>query len=205
MSSPQKINSGQNPSGQNPSGQNPTQPVYVYSQPQKDGVEKIYDGAASFGKVMAVFGAIIMTVITIVIFVAGIKVLTNKNPKQSVNGTVISATCDSLGVDRNDNPVYECSMHITYSVNGQAYTIVIDDERESRRYSVGDTVVVYYDPNNPSNGTINAPFTKNQAKVAMIIVSVLCLLTWLWTYAVFKVKFLAAMQGVNTGMGLFGR
>lgn len=169
-----------------------------------DGTSRVYDRAASFGKVMANIGAVVMTIVYIIVVVYGIRVIRDKNPKLSTDGTITSVDCNQAIYDRN-NMGYSCSFTIDFTANGKAYTINISNQREDHTYSVGQTIKVYYNPTNPTDATLDAPLDKNGAKLMIGVATGLLLLCWLWVWAVHRFQFLAAMQGVDSGLRLFGR
>ena len=137
------------------------------SPPQKSqGVGgKIYSGAASFGRIMATIGAVIMTIIGIVMIGLGIHILVAKSTKVKTSGQVISAQCDQW-VDKENNSSggtsshstlkFKCDLQIKYMVKGKNLPAHVNTN-STVHYKKGDKINVYYDKSNPNNVGVDGP------------------------------------------------
>lgn len=177
----------------------------IASQSHPTGIaSQSYNGIASFGKIVAVIGAVITTIICIIVIIFGLITIFDKNPKQATQATITSVICYDM-YEQNTHK-YICSLHLNYMVNGQAYTAVLDNQKLNQLYTVGQTITIYYDPRNPDrNIQISAPLSKNSARLMIYIAVGVMLLSWGWVWLTRRYKFLAAVQGVDTGLGILRR
>lgn len=165
---------------------------------------EIYSGSASFGRITAFIGAIFTSILAIVMIIIGIVILVKKNHKKSVIGTVkncreLANKCCTQSGPHGDR--FHCSLTISYEVDNHTYTTNIDTNSE-KSYSIGSTITLYYDPDNPSHVSQKQSIPRWTGGVLIGIALFLVTSAWLWVWLTRKYKFAAASQGVGSGLSI---
>lgn len=168
---------------------------------------EIYSGAADFGRVWTLLGAIVGTIIGIATIILGIYIITKKSWLSSV-GTITAingdpkGTCTQSGQNNQNGQtqqVYSCNIDIIYTFEGKNYTQTVYYSGNFQHY-VGEHVNIYINPNNFSNISLD----KNIPKFIGWIIIVIALLVmggaWFWFWASQKYKFIAAAEGAGAGL-----
>jgi hypothetical protein len=156
-------------------------------------VGQIYSGAADLGRVYAIIGVVIGTLIGIAMIVGGSYVLYKKDPfTASVTGKVVSRSCFASN----------CSIGVTYNVNGIAYnagfTVAIQDP-----YVVGSSITVWYDPSNPNSSEVQR-LPHDVLGWGLIVGGVVIIaLVWFTLFLSRRYKFFAAAEGAYGTYRLF--
>jgi hypothetical protein len=172
-----------------------------YNKPgQKD---DFYTGVASFGRIMAVVGAVIATIIGLLMFGFGIHILVSKSNKVKTTGQTITVHCDPWTKYENNSSklMYKCSLAVKYLVDGKWVHghLTVDS---GTRYTDGENINLYYDKENPSNIGMDGPVPHNVGWLLIVLGILFVAGSWLWVYLTRKYKFAAAMQGADSGLGL---
>jgi len=158
----------------------------------------IYDGAASFGMGMAKSILIFCIIATIVVSFISIYLLVTpgKYPKE-VDGTVVnSSNCQSTkNTWRFSMTGRLCYSKVKYTVNGTAYTEIIEFLSPANE---GQSVKLVYDPANPRIVKRKGLGRKKWAGLMVAIAVGITLFNWLIYYLANKYKFVAAAVGVYT-------
>ena len=164
--------------------------------------EKIYSGTATVGRLTAVVGAVMGTLVGLVLITVGIVMIVHHTKLTSeVLGTVKNPNCSSAFI--NDNKVaYNCTFEVAYTVEEKPYTKEITLDDSPRVYSAGDSVTVYYDPKDPSNASTNSDNTKVPGIIFLVIGIIVPIGAWLWWYFAHRYKAVAAAGGVAAGLDL---
>ena len=167
--------------------------------------ESIYSGTASFGRAMAVVGVVFAMIAALIMIPLGIYFIVHKTKLTSqtsgtVSGTQGSDQCGSARVD-NNNVVYDCTFGVKYSVENKSYNINATTSGPIQ-YKGGDSVTVYYEPNNPSNGSINSDNTDVIGVVLLVLGIIIPTVAWIWWYFARKSKAVAAAGGVMAGLDI---
>ena len=171
--------------------------------------EEIYSGTATFGRIMAVVGVVISTIAALIMIPLGIYFIVHKTKLVSTtNGTVHSVSCvakihhdDDDDDDDDDTIEYDCSLTVNYKVGNNSYSINTNTT-STAQYKEGDTITVYYDPNNPSNAALDADNTHVIGIIILVIGIIVPLVAWIWWYFARKYKAVAAAGGVAAGLDL---
>jgi hypothetical protein len=167
---------------------------------------EIYSGAASFGKVWAIIGAVMSTLIGIGMIIIGITILVHKDRNPHTTATVIACpkpdnNCCDAWTDANNVRQYSCVLQVKYNVNGKDYTKVINTTGTTQ-YNVGSTVPISYDPNNPQDVKTSFPPPHWLGWVLIVLALIVIFGSWVWVWLTRKYKFAAAAQGVAGGVHL---
>lgn len=105
-----------------------------------------YDGSATVGRIAAVFGLIIGILIAIGLLVGGFYVLRTTNKyTASVSGRVLESNC-------SPNIANGCDVNVQYYVGGKPYTKTFNVDRNVVK---DQSILVAYDPQNPSDAMLN--------------------------------------------------
>lgn len=163
-------------------------------------VAAIGSGVATYGKIRAVFGAVLGAIIIIAVIALGINRLDDKHTS-SVNGSITSITTPPGCTSSTYKGVttYSCPVTVSYTVNGTSYTIshTLDD---SKAAVVGQQISVQYDPSNPSDGIVEYP-PKSMAYIFFGAAALVLIIVVINTMLVFKSQSYATVYG---GMGIAG-
>jgi hypothetical protein len=165
----------------------------------------VYNGAAGYGKFSVVVGAIVGTIIFLIMFSVGIYLLNYKNDyTQSIKGKVIQndPTASYMCSTNNNNGTPCYNNTIGYMVNNVDYTFSMI---EKYQLPLNSEVELYYDPKDPSKAVLTVPNYKALSIGLLIAAPLLLLLTWVNVYATFKFKTYAAAEGAAGMFNLFRR
>ena len=166
---------------------------------------EIYSGVAGFGRIEAWISAIIGTIIAIIAIIFGIYIIIHKGHLKSVTGTVTKSSygCTTT-TDTNNNKTTIttiCSFNVTYTVGTQTYNKTFSS---TDTLSQGDSVTIWYDPNNPDKGEYNPAPTY----VGWLIIGIALFVSlglWLWVWITNRSKFAAAVGGASAAIEMFRR
>jgi uncharacterized membrane protein len=163
--------------------------------------DNIYTGVSTFGVIMADIKAVIFSIIGIILIVAGILMMIKKSHRTStISGTVKVTDCTEV-ID-NKNIYYECGIDVEYTINGKTQTKHFIDSNSQKKYAVGDTVTLWYDPNDNSNINIMSDDLHGLGLIFLIVGIVVIIFSILWAYLANKYKPVAAVEGVFTGANI---
>ena len=153
----------------------------------------ISDGIYDYELVKSGFGAVVATIIGLVMLAIGIAMLAKKQNKTSVtNGTISAATCHTIG----NNKEYNCQIMVHYDVNGIRHQTNLSLQNFAP-YKAGDTIDLEYDPNNPSDVAVKTTGSKIFGTILIIFGIVIIALTWGYFYLVRHNKDFGTVMGVN--------
>jgi hypothetical protein len=164
--------------------------------------DDIYAGAASFGKIRAVIGVVIGTLIGLVAVVGGIALIVHKTIfTKSVIGTVVDINnnpttvpnCKAINMDGNGTNM--CSFTLKYTVDGKVYTHPFNTNT-TVNYSNLSKVTIYYDPDSPGNVSIEKDDNHVIGYISLGVGVFFILGSWLNLWLTLKYKFMAAAGGV---------
>jgi hypothetical protein len=174
--------------------------------PEKSGLgEDIYSGAASFGRFWALLGAIVSTVVAIVMIGIGIYILLL--PVQlSVQGTVVAINESPSGICRSisdkNGTTFNCEITVKYLFNGQEYTKDMSYSGTSTYY-IGSKIPVYFKTaNDPNSTSLNGQPPKWVGWALIAFAIILTLGSWFWYWATRKWKVVAAAEGTGGMLNL---
>ena len=156
------------------------------------------EGLAVYGRIRAIIGAVIGTIVCLVLFGVGIHLLTKDAPEMGkVTATYedIPEMCTSL---TKDNQVqYVCSLNVTYTVDGQTYEKFLP-VRSSVNYKAkaNKEIEIYYQKSNPDIISTDPPFPRKTVGWVLVIASpILLIVNLIYTYIVLKNKSFATVMG----------
>ena len=147
---------------------------------------------SGFGKAYTAIGAVITTIIALILIYFSFRVRDESKTFVHTNGLIQSVSkCDeskepqlcTLTVTYTDSFGTECSSQLEKFVESS------DDMPK-----VGETITVYYDPKKKCYATLIKP-TEKKANIILGVGILLIAWAWFWTYMVFKYKGLAQVVG----------
>lgn len=172
-----------------------------YNLKAGDGLgDKLYNGAASFGRFNAIIGIIIASFIGGIFIIIGLFLLIKKNRyTNKVEATVKTATCNKI-TNAEQQPIISCALTLEYHVNGKLIngTLYTND----REYKIGDKFPVYYNDQNPQDVLLKPSSNKMLGGILLGVGLVLILFTVLHYYIVSRFKFAAAASGVGNAYNM---
>lgn len=156
----------------------------------------ITGGLAIYSRVRTTLGFIVLAFIFLIAIAIGINRLHDKHTKISI-GVVSSSICTP-----NKNS-YNCELTIVYSVSGQTYTIITNQNR-NYAFQKGDTIPVRYDPQNPRDGIVG-PSPKYVGYTIITVALFIMILASVNIYFVYKSQSYAAVTGGLSAVGTVSR
>jgi hypothetical protein len=160
---------------------------------------EVYSGAAGFGRIYAWISAIIGTIIAIGMIIAGIYIINHKGHLKSVDGKVTKASYNCNTQTHDKDTTTTCKFDISYIVDSKTYTKTFSS---TDKFSVDQTVTVWYDPNHPDQGEFN-PLSKNVGSVLISSAIFITISVWLWVWLTRRYKFAAAAGGASSIFDMF--
>ena len=163
--------------------------------------DEIYSGAASFGKLRAVIGAIFGTIIGIGLIIGGIvslrhkTKLTGKTTGTSIDnqGNQVPIRCSSTS-DQDNNQSYQCHFKLQYQPDKKKYTKIFDTS-SSTNYADQTEITVYYNPDDPTDASLSKDDYHTVGYVFLGFGVFLLLASWIGLWIVYHYKFAAAASG----------
>lgn len=166
--------------------------------------DQLYSGSAEVGIIWSLISAIIATIIGIFLIIAGIYILVKKSTLQEVSGTVISAdppSCGSQPYNVGNQPTYSCNLTVSYTVNDTHFQKIIWYSG-SVIYSPGQSITIYYNPNNPGNPSLTGAVPHFVGGILIFMGLLMAVASWFWYYMSRKYKFVAAAEGASAAYSL---
>jgi hypothetical protein len=162
----------------------------------------VYSDAASFGKISVVIKLIMTIIVAIALVVLGVYLYRRKNVHtKSLDATITDANCTTESDGRSTT--YNCKLTLEYTINNKKYSGINISTDSSSLYNKGNTITIYYDPNNPTDISLFSKGTQQTIGEVIIVIAILSvifgILSW-WLAS--RSKFYAASQGVGTAYDL---
>jgi hypothetical protein len=178
--------------------------------------DDVYDASATFGKFMAWFGLIVSVIISLILLGIGSFLLISKSKYSSETQAVITKSdCrryDDTQCFTSSNgqqscqtrPTSECAFDYTYRVNQQEIqktNQIVRGDRSIEKQA-GETVPVWYDPNNPQDSTLSRT-PRTMIAWILIAIAIILLLGSIFTwYITQRFKIAAAAHGIGSAAGI---
>ena len=165
--------------------------------------QEMYSGTAEFGRIMAIIGAVVATLIGIGLIIFGGILTTHKTQfSASVQGTVIdSSMC--VPTNNDDGSITEtCMVAAHYNVGSQCKPCMIAGTVTSSVPYTSGFITVYYDPSDPKQASLNSDDSTVGGWVMIAIGIVMIIFSWLWVWITRKYKIAAAVGGVTSGLDI---
>ena len=154
-------------------------------------LDNIYSGTAGFGKLYALWGAIIGTIVCIVLIILSIVSFKHKiTLTAKSSGTVMTdARC------KNDNNIVTCTFDVTLNSTGDTVTIKTNTEVN---YKSGDKInTIYYNPNDTSKAALK-PDNKTMQGIILLVIGVFgIIISWTIVWLTNHFKPFAAAEGAS--------
>lgn len=168
-------------------------------QPQSGLGDEIYSGASSFGLVYSLIGAIIGTIVSVIMIIGGIYMLFKK-----VNTVPVSAKIVGVNCVQGQNDIRNCNINVTYTYNNKVENKYIQYSGNVI-YTNNQELTVYVNKDNDSEVYIEQPSPKTIGSMLITFGLFILIGVWIWYWLTKKYKFLAAAQGVSGAYNLFRR
>lgn len=155
-------------------------------------LNNIYSGTADFGKLYALWGAIIGTIICIVLIIMSIIAFRHKITLTSkASGTVTKATNCTKG-NNNDET---CSFNAILDSIGVTVTIKTNKKVD---YKIGDKInTIYYNPNDTSKAALKPDNETTQGIILLVIGIFGIIISWTTVWLTNHFKAFAAVEGAS--------
>jgi hypothetical protein len=165
---------------------------------QKGWGDKIYSGAAEFGMFWANVGAIIGTIIGVLLIGGGIYNWFKKDKyRNEVQGRITEATC--APVTQGNQQVQQCALKIEYMVDGKTYPF--QTTRSDQFYAKDHTVLLRYNPDNPAEASMDMS-AESKGLGMMLFGLIVLAIAWINWYIKRRYKFAAAAGGVGAAFDM---
>ena len=133
--------------------QPPPQFIIQANQPGQSGWDKAMGYSASCGKFVGISGAVVCSIIIIVLCWLGIYLYRKKTDisYNTVQAKILEATCSQVINDngKNKSVSYNCLLKVSYTVNNTEYTNTL--ESNDTVHNVGEIREIYYNITNPND------------------------------------------------------
>ena len=181
----------------------------------KEIASNVYDGVAEYGKITSLIGAIITTVIGLIVFVIGIYIASKKSVlTRTAVGRIVAINNDKCtfipgDYDRNTHKTgessWDCAITVSFEAADRRSYTHTETTRSTRVYNVGDSITVYYNPSRPSSASLSSD--DRRLIGAMMSCSALIVVTLAWLYVWFTRvnKVAAAVSGASSIASIFRR
>jgi hypothetical protein len=153
--------------------------------------EEIYSGAASFGRLWTLLGAVFGTVVGIILVIVGIYIMTHKDKREEVSAVINVVKC-------NDK---DCVVNVSYNYKGQQESVDIN-YTGTRVFYPNQKITVYVNPDEPKDALLEKPAPKWMGWIFIGAAVFIVLMSWLWFWFARKYKFVGAMAGVGGALNV---
>lgn len=165
--------------------------------------QKIYSGAATVGRPLAIYNAFIATIISIAIIIFGVYAIRKKDEHpNSIVAKIIGPVVCTPYVDQNHNQDWHCTLPVEYTVGNQTIQKSLSSSG-STDYEGYKTVTVYYNPANPADAVLTKFPWHMVGWIALIAGIVIVVSTWIWAILAMYYKPVAAFTTGEQVMGMF--
>jgi len=173
----------------------------------------VYDETSSLGKTYATIQIFIGIFICIILCLCGLYNEFLPVTTAITNAKILKITNNNGLCDRNiaastnaenvksESITYNCNLQVTYTVNNQTYTNNISLQN-STPYTVGQTIQLSYNLNDPNIITSPQPDNKTMGSISIIIGILILSSCAVNYYLATQSKLYAATEGVGTSISL---
>ena len=150
-------------------------------------------GAARMGKTYAVVGALILTIIGVLIIYGGVKMLMDKHTMR-LDANITQAICRPQAGSTTDEQL--CSVVVSYPIKDKIITQNIPRLRNQGLVKIGDVMTIYVNPSKPNDITSMGP-SRGFAIALLVIGSLIIFFAILYVSFMLSYKGLAALSAVR--------
>ena len=164
--------------------------------------EQVIDGAAAFGRFMALVSLIIGGVISLVLFCIGLYLLLSKGKyTEVIEGTVTKSECKSYTntTGKNTTQGVTCALEVQYVIGNNKYTLPLTT---SNTYQVNQKIQLVYNPADPRDAKEKVLSRAIWGWILIGIAVFIILAASLHYYLVNRFKVAAAAAGIGQGVGM---
>lgn len=163
---------------------------------------QVYSDSAGAGNIFTAFGLVIGIIIGLIMVIVGIYFIFKKNSKtDSVIASVQNVACNPYTANNTTN--WSCSFNVTFTPKGKTNPITVNVQTDSSiNYSGITNIKIWYDPNDPTNISLNN-FNYKTIGIILIILSLFIVgISYFWYWAARKNKFIASAAGTSGALSL---
>ena len=164
-------------------------------------IDNVYSATSDFGKINAIISAFVATIIGIFMIIVGIIFIKNKSILTATTTATITQI-NSACVQNNN--IWTCNINVSFTdTTGKSYNIKNLQSSSQNNYTSGETITIYYEPDNPNNASLQ---TDNKHIIGYFLVSIaifIIIISWVTVWLSQKYKIFAAAEGVNDITHLF--
>jgi archaellum component FlaF (FlaF/FlaG flagellin family) len=150
-------------------------------------------GAARMGKTYAVVGALILTIIGVLIIYGGVQIMMDKHTLR-VDANITQATCRPQANSPTEEHI--CSVVVSYPIKDKIMTQNIPRLRNQGNVNIGDVMTIYVNPAKPEDITSMGP-SRGLAIALLVIGSLIIFFAILYVSFMLSYKGLAALSAVR--------
>ena len=159
-------------------------------------INNAYSATSNFGKIKAIISAVVTTFIGIIMIIIGIYFI----KKISILTSTATATITQLNGDYciQNNNIWTCNMNVSFKdAIGKSYTINNIQSSSQNNYTSGETIRIYYEPDNPNNASLQSDNTHTIGYILIIIAIIIMSISWIMVWLSQHYKIFAAAEGVS--------
>jgi len=159
-------------------------------------MEKIADVASKYGKIRAIFGAIVGTIFGLIFLGIGIFLITRKdNYDKETLGTVLKSECKQEIIDIRKNTIqFNCNIEVTYTINDIVYTRSFFIS-QNKPININDNIELQYISSNPNNVRIKQFKSKYLGSGSISIAIIITIIVWISVWLTQKSKIYSTVTG----------
>ena len=159
-------------------------------------LSSIYKGSASFGRFTAMFIAVIVTIICIIVVLGSIKSNTDTNK--------YSKTSDATIINKNCTVPNMCDYTLNYlDENNQLVNAKLTTNINNM--NINSVVNISYDPSNKQMVRLTSENKKTSILGVILVCAIISGGFWLWVWVTRKYEFAASASGISTAFDIFNR
>lgn len=163
--------------------------------------DQIYTGVATFGVIMSDIKAVVGSIVGIIMIIIGIFFMFKKSFRtNTLVGTIKTSNCSEIIENNNIN--YNCDFSVEYNINGKIQSKPFTDTNSYKKYTVNDTITLWYDPNNNTNIGIMSDNLHSLGIGLIILGIIIIIFSILLAYLSNKYKPVAAAEGIFAGVNM---
>ena len=151
---------------------------------------QLYSGVADLGKARAASGLVVGIIVCILFFTTGFYAISLHDTRTT------SAIINNTKCTYDANNAVSCLSDLTFNVDKKTYYSSLNENKYRNK---GDTIIIKYNPSEPSNIISNDSLSSQKFGSILMVVGILFLLCTIGMYYfTYKYKPIAAMQGIDT-------
>ncbi len=164
--------------------------------------KEIYDDAGEFGKIMAIIGVIVGTLIGGALIIGGIMAVRSKSVlTETVKGNITNDPSCSVITDDESDHVNCIDIEIDYEIGEEKYKTVLTSSGINT-YIKNEDVTLYYDPKDPKGAQLQSDNVHGVGWALIAFGAVCLIIAWSWYFITRASKFASVVGGAGATVNI---